>query len=388
MDGGSGRSTAKQPAEGGWVTAAEQRIVKAAQEGRLSGMLWRFCRKATFGLVVVYAAFLALVWMGSFWLGERNITTAFLLYAPPAIWLLPVVPLAALCLIFYRRCLLGLVGLVAIVGWGWMGFRVAPPKPWAAGPAPGVLTVMTYNRGQHMNQSLQPFKAATAPDVLTMQEAAGRAPGFLNAPAYSEFTDAKNIGEFTLLSRFPIKHAEVVPAGVSPYFARAARFVIDWNGRLISIYSVHLQTPREVLRAYRGGAFLYGLLGMPGTPWNEKRLHYQAFWNRQIDDAQAILDAVRRDPHPAIVAGDFNAPHVGLIHRLIAAELGDAHAEAGSGFGFTFPGATHNPLSAGGPWLRIDYVFFNRSWQAVSCLTESDRPSQHRAVVAKLLLKP
>ena len=132
--------------------------------------------------------------------------------------------------------------------------------------------------------------------------------------------------------------------------------------------------------------FLYGVIGWPGTPWEDNRLELQKFWDGQMADAQAVLDAVRADPLPALVAGDFNAPHMGHIHDLITRELGDAHAEAGAGFGFSFPGTTRNPLSAGGPWMRIDYVFHSRHWQALNCTTEASRPSQHRAVAATLRL--
>ena len=93
---------------------------------------------------------------------------------------------------------------------------------------------------------------------------------------------------------------------------------------------------------------------------------------------------MREDALPVILVGDFNSPHVGYVHRLITRDMGDAHDAAGDGFGWTFPGSTHNPLSAGGPWMRIDYVFYSRHWRAVKCITEPERASQHRALTATL----
>jgi vancomycin resistance protein VanJ len=145
-------------------------------------------------------------------------------------------------------------------------------------------------------------------------------------------------------------------------------------------------TPRDVLGFYMRGAFLWGVIGVPGTPWAAKRRLYQTFWDSQMDDAAKIMAAVKSDVNPCIIAGDFNAPHTGHIHQIITREWGDAHAAAGHGFGFTFPGVTRNPLSLGGPWMRIDYIFYDQHWKAVDCITEKARTSQHRALMARMRL--
>jgi endonuclease/exonuclease/phosphatase family metal-dependent hydrolase len=254
---------------------------------------------------------------------------------------------------------------------------------------------MTWNRGQHGGQSPIDFKRRQQPDLLVLQESALRERTLARSNDYGDYTAYLSAGEHTLLSKFPILESSLLPSpdgalppagAASPRQTRAARFVVDWNGRRIAVYSVHLRTPRDVLLGqWRSGLF-YGLLGLPGTSWAERSAQYQVFWNGQLSDARMILDAVRADPLPALVAGDFNSPHTGHIRQLLTRELGDAHAEAGAGFGFTFPGKTRNPFSAGGPWLRIDYLFFTRHWSAMTCTTEAERASQHRAVAARLAL--
>lgn len=319
-------------------------------------------------------------------IGEANHGLALLLFAPPTLWLVPTLLLLPLALIWSWRSLPLLAAMAAVVLIPFMGWRPDPGPPPAEAYAAPSLIVLSWNRGQHGGQSLQPFKRQQQPDLLVLQEATYQDRAMTGAPGYREFDHGLSAGEHTLLSKFPILEGTLLPAGAAPREARAARFVVDWNGRRIAVYSVHLRTPRDVLLGqWRGGLF-YGLLGFPGTPWAERSAQYQVFWDGQLADARMILEAVRQDPLPALVAGDFNSPHTGHIRHLLARELGDAHAEAGAGFGFTFPGRTRNPFSAGGPWLRIDYIFFTRHWSAMTCTTEAERASQHRAVAARLAL--
>jgi len=361
-----------------------RKLIASAEQGGLLKLICSFFNRLTLWLTAIYFVFGAGLCLAMRFVGEHNITTAFLLYLPPSLWLLPLLPLSFLGLLFHRRCLIAQMTMAYLL-LVWLGHPLVRFSAEAEDVDDAAeISVMTYNRGQNMNQSLQPFKNATHPDILVFQEAAGRAAGFLNSPDYAEFGHAADIGEFTLLSRYPIIDRSAVPAGANPLSAKAARFVIDWKGKPISVYAVHLMTPRDVLGFYMRGAFLWGVIGVPGTPWAAKRREYQTFWDQQIADARQILESVRTDVNPCILAGDFNAPHTGCIHGMLAAELGDAHAAAGRGLGFTFPGVTRNPLSLGGPWMRIDYIFYDRHWKAVDCVTEGKRPSQHRALMARM----
>lgn len=367
------------------VVRVGEKLVEAAQNGGMKKFAAKAVRSLTFWLTLIYFLLGAGLCLAMRFVGEHNITTAFLLYLPPLIWFVPLVPLMFLGLVFHRRCLLAQLAMGGLLLVVWLGYSFSGHSLGAGdGDRTAQLVVMTYNRGQNMNQSLQPFKNAIHPDILVFQEAAGRAAGFRQSAEYAEFGHAADIGEFTVLSCYPIGSRSLIPADANPRSARAARFVIDWNGRLVSLYAVHLMTPREVLGHYKRGAFLWGVLGVPGTPWAAKRRECQKFWDQQFADARQILAAVHADTNPCILAGDFNAPHTGCIHGMLAAEMVDAHAAAGHGFGFTFPGVTRNPLSLGGPWMRIDYIWFDHHWEADECITEPDRPSQHRAVVARL----
>ncbi len=375
-------SEASPPAPNTLLARTGRAMIAASENEGCFPILLRWLRRLTLWSVILYIVSLLVVTQALSWGGERNVTTAFLIFLPPSIWWLPALPLAFAALLLHRRALLLLLGVMLWFAYGFLDWR--PGQDAVTGET--ALNVMTYNRGQHMNQSLKPFKEATLPDIIVLQEAYGRAAGYAADPDYADLPHTRNLGEHTLLSRYPVLEEKMLPAlpGQSP---KAVRFVIDWKGQKIALYSVHLQTPREVLGHQVRGGFLYGILGLPGTPWAGKRQQMQTFWDGQIADAEIILKAVREDPLPTLLAGDFNSPHVGYVHRLITRELQDSHAEAGQGFGLSFPGSTHNPLSMGGPWLRIDYVFASRHWQVEHCVTEADRRSQHRALTSTVTLK-
>lgn len=384
-------SASLPPSPPGWFDRGLKRLGErladddSRQRLRVSARRWT--RRLWGGSALAYAVFLLLLLVGWRWVGEKNLTLAFLLYLPRQALLLPGAALLFPSLFCHRFA--AVVLAVASLAFLFAGMDFRPVPEPAPGPSvPGhSITVMTYNRGQHRNQSLQPFKNRTRPDLIAMQDASGRAAGYLGSEGYEEFSHALDIAEFTLLSRYPIRNAEAVtlPGFSAPPIA--ARFVIDFNGKEVAVYSVHTVSPRDTLLYYRRGAFLYGILGFPGSPLAEKRRSNQAFWDHRIEEIRTLRDRILADPLPVILAGDFNAPAGGYIHGIVSGAFHDAHATAGSGFGFTFPGTTRNPISLGGPWMRIDYLFCDDSWKAVWCITEPDRPSQHRAVVAKFELR-
>ncbi len=321
-------------------------------------------------------------------IGEGNPLLGFLLFLPTALWILPGVMLGCLAVVlrFRQGVVLGVLGVGVL--WMGMGFQARGQRtPTAASEREGGrFVVLTNNRGQNGGHSLRPFKNWIEPDVMVFQESSARASHYLKDEGYAEFGHGLSVGEFTLVSRYPVMGGEILEGnggGSGKAIPYAARFEVDWKGRRVAVYGVHLPSPRGPLLAMRGGSFLYGL-PVPLEFWRRRRGEESVFWDRQIGLVEALLERVKGERLPYVVAGDFNAPHLGYVHGLLEAVMTDAHGAGGSGLGFTFPGETRNPLSLGQPWLRLDHVFTGSTWEVEACWTEGERRSQHRAVAAAL----
>jgi vancomycin resistance protein VanJ len=319
--------------------------------------------------------------------GEEHLGLAFLLYAPPGIWLVLLSPLALVALLARDvRSLAYLAATTLIIVFGLFQYR---PMGVPCQTGAEHFRLLSCNIGQRGKASLQPFKNTIQPDVMVLQEAPGKAKRYENAAEYSEFLHTRSAGEFTLLSRHPITDAQLIqPTGPRQTRTRlkalAARFVVEPPGGSLAIYASHLHTPREVLRTGWLGAIYYGALGWPGTPWNAERQRRERFWEDQAADIADLKQALASETLPHLLAGDFNAPALGHHFHYLSDGLQDCHGVVGKGSGFTFPGQTRNPLSLFGPWLRLDAVLASSGFRVTGFSVESPCPAQHLAVAVSV----
>ncbi len=321
--------------------------------------------------------------------GQANVTSAALMYLPPLIWVAPAFALLLPVLVFDWKSLPFLVAFIVLFFTWHLEFQMRSESPPAKARTLQMIRVLTWNRGQGKKASLSALKNELKPDFILLQDA--KLSYYQNNSEYSEFRHMQGVGEFAILSRWPLVALEEIrgpsteprsPGGSAPWGIRCVAMAA---GHRCALYSMHLPTPRDTLQSYKRGAFLWGIIGLPGTPWEAKKLQHQAYWNDYLAFSKKLQARVANELGPVIVAGDFNTPAMGPLHHDLSAFLRDAHLEAGAGFGYTFPGDTNNPLALMQPWLRLDQIHVSSHWQILHCSTHTV-PAQHFPVFAEFNL--
>ena len=376
------------------MTAHEITSARAAPLTARQGCAWLLglMRFAVRALSLLSLIWILVVMAALQWVGHKNPTVAFLMFLPAWLWAIPLLIMLfpALLVDTIRSGILTLLAVVFYLG-PFLGYRWGSGSEGEAPRGMASLRVMTFNRGQSQGTSLQPFKNQWKPDILALQDSGGRVQQYLGADGYQEFTHGASVGEFVLLSKFPILASEIVRAeiddlekGGKRQYEIGGRFELDWNGTRVVVYSAHLPTHRGMLLAERNGGFLAGVLGLPGTPWSDKRRRRQEYWNVPLEQVRQLSERVGRETLPTFLVGDLNNPPYGPFYSTLTQHLLDSQAEEGSGYGYTFPGTTNNPLALFRPWLRIDYLFHSKGqWMTLKHVAEPHRGSQHRAVFAE-----
>lgn len=310
------------------------------------------------------------------WEGGQNWLTSLALFAPPQVFLAPLLVLMPASVWLSRRLLVWQLAGVVLVGFGFMTFRWGPARV-TGGAGFGLIT---HNAGQGNLEQLAHFVAQEAPDAVLLQDCAARAGVFRRR--FPEFA-VEGRGEFLLLSRHPIVRAELLDQGSFGGRTVAARFEIIYRGRPLALYNVHLPTPRRPLSGILGGGVAKGWVARPSRPG--KDTDYRHWVEEHAAGVHGVLKVLEKEREPFMVGGDFNLPDHGHFYHLLAGSMSDAFAKTGRGWGLTFPGQSSQALTFFGPWLRIDYLFSGRGWEPASCKVDSGSRSQHRPVSACFL---
>jgi vancomycin resistance protein VanJ len=234
-----------------------------------------------------------------------------------------------------RRALLS-VALPAAVWAVMFGGLVLPPP---GGPVEmSVVSQNLYAANPDPMATLRRL-ADTGPDLLAIQEVTGdtaeRAAAELTAyPAHAA------VDTVALFSRFPI--ADASPLDSSAAWIRGLRAVVRTPHGEVAVYVVHLGSAR----------------------FNETAARDQ--------DIEALAGLVRADPAPRVLlVGDLNTAATDRAIAPLTAQLRDAQADAGWGYGLTWPSAF--------PLLRPDQMLY-RGLTATAAGVIATPGSDHRAV--------
>ncbi|MBC7699882.1 endonuclease/exonuclease/phosphatase family protein [Aquabacterium sp.] len=323
-------------------------------------------------MVAGVAVGVLLVWMLLSNDPESHAALALLLYVPYPVYLLPaLVALAWSFSLGWRWRLLALASLLVVLtvlmrpAWGHAdeGYRrvrlmTYNVKSYLATQRPHGLAEVTLEVMQH------------DPDVVVMQDAGD----FQNpSPALKTIFGNREVyafGQYIVASRFPLKDCQ---PGSIPYSGQNHSFVhcvVSVNGTDVDLVTVHFVTPRDGLNAARSS----GVKGLGA--WRDNM-------NKRLTQSGVLAEHLRLMKRPRIVAGDLNAPErSGVVQDLLDTGLRDAFSSAGLGYGYTHG----HSLWPGISFLRIDHILVSGEIGVSDAFVGGKVASQHRPVIADLLL--
>lgn len=317
---------------------------------------------------------------------ERWWFTAFNLYLPQAIWLIPGALLSACCLLSARRWLWFSLFCVAWVAGPLMGFcwHSSEVREWSEGVP---LRVMTWNvkyglHGTLAQQALRRDIDTQKPDIVLFQDATGMADGPL--AGYFRQWHLHAQGQFVIASRLPLSSVEALAIDLPWGRHTCMRYQLRTGSTVVTLYNVHFESPRMGLSAVTSSRRRPSHLPMAIQQLEQNVL-------TRLVQGRIVREFIRRERGAVILAGDLNSPDTSLVCAdLREIGLHDAFSEGGRGYGYTYG---HFLLQHRLPWLRaswmrIDHIMVNSRFRTVRCWTGTGDASDHRPVIADLILRP
>jgi vancomycin resistance protein VanJ len=310
------------------------------------------------------------------WYAGVNMFLPQLLWAGPGVILLPLTALYARRWVWLPPAAL-LVVAGPLMGFCWS----SQSRRDASGGVPvGVpLRVMTFNvqlwQSAYAPDVVDEIREAH-PDVLLLQDA--RAAGLTVLDEFLKTWKVASYGQYIIASKFPILDpmvGDISYRGETHTFLRAR---INVDGQNIVVSTAHFATPRGALSAFRSPKFFaspeFWTVGVPSIQRN---------LSDRLVQARALADDLQHVEDPLIVGGDLNVPPSSLASRtLTGLGLVDAFAAGGRGYGYTFG----HSLRLRQSFLRLDRILVSRHFTAVASHVGGASGSDHRPVIADLVL--
>jgi endonuclease/exonuclease/phosphatase (EEP) superfamily protein YafD len=304
------------------------------------------------------------------WLGFFGNFTPF--YFAALIGLLPLALIARARRSFLLLLPSALIGLLIYV-------PLYLPKAEAKAPEADTFRLITFNvwgDNPDMSRIEDWLKAQQADAVVTIE----LPPAWTNGipalkEAYPQQITHVAQGLYwgsTILSPHAILSADVFNLGEIPQ----QRIVIELGGQQIALYAIHLYLPvgdkphLPLPTNFLGAAFF----SYDGAK-REAQIH-------------TLLDRLRTEPLPYVVAGDFNMSDQAAVYNELAAAMGDSFREVGTGLGTSWPAFQAFGLPALlPPLVRIDYIWHSAGLRALHAEEGPFLGSDHRPLAATLALQ-
>jgi vancomycin resistance protein VanJ len=228
------------------------------------------------------------------------------------------------------------------------------PIRWLSSAPPGDLRVLTFNTST-MNSDFDAIAKLIVrerADIVLLQQISdltalkaqiSRTPGHFGYFSFPEHT-----ADMAILSRFPLLQSQTFGERVT-----SVATIGKCQIRLWDLHAPHGQFAIE----------------------NQEQFFIAAA--AALDDEKLAL----------IVTGDLNSTEFNSAQAPLRAELRDAYAEAGSGFGSTFPSRVRR-FGMLGPLFRIDHVFFRGLEPASAWVVSDNAGSDHLPVLVTFKFRP
>ncbi len=291
--------------------------------------------------------------------------------------------LMVLSLRFGRRWLWVLVLYSAWVGGPIMGFIWTWRGPSASAVPVVRLRCMTWNikYGQHDVAPLIADILRYNPDVLFFQDAGGATRGSLNS--FLKQWNVRSHGQYVIASRWPLGKPGVRLISDPEDREDLLRTEMQIGTTRVVLYTVHLLTPRDGLNALRAAR-------RQPDRYSEAVQELQQNVEHRTLQAGRVAQLIRQESGAIILAGDLNSPDESLACKALrSANLHDAFAEGGRGFGYTYGHfllRNRVPWLPQASWMRIDHILLSPQIQATHCWTGTGQASDHRPVYADLII--
>ena len=330
------------------------------------------------GLAIAYPLALLGVVIALRFIGEDWWATTVGLYLPAVGYALPLLPIALLiALSKEKRLFWTLPVAVALLLFPLLGLSLSTGGGHDDGRPRWRVLSFNVNSGHGGQELIEQEISRHAPDLVLLQESDFGREKLLEL-LKEKYPFVVVSTQFVTASRHPIVETtepDRLPYGDKLRSPRFVRHVVESPLGRVVVYNVHPLSPRESLAAVRGQGLREELRSGRLLSGANRRVVEDNVGLRRLQ-VEAIGRAVRAETLPVVVGGDTNLPHGSALFARNWGQLRDGFAEAGNGFGFTFP----NRLA----FLRLDRILATETLDFVSFEVDCGQVSDHRCVVAEL----
>jgi endonuclease/exonuclease/phosphatase family metal-dependent hydrolase len=319
---------------------------------------------------------------------------AFFGLAFPVLWLLNLLNLGVSLFIGRRIFLITLIYLLAGLPMMLRHFDLSIKRGCADNETS--FTIMSFNvqgfdgiAGKdkyEVQQTIHAFINKMAPDIVCFQEysmkGSKHAPFFKNLKE-SLYQDYRQLSDYNALelstqsilvtaSKHPIVNQGIVYSPGNEIFAIYSDIKLDND--TLRVFNIHLQSiklikEKVILQPNRKQILSATIFGKVRSTFYKLR---KAFFIRSYQSL-ALAEAIKKSPHPVMVAGDFNDTPASFAYRIIGNALRDVSFMRVNGFKPTYAESDYP--------LVIDHIFIDKRLSNCNYKRLSMKLSDHYPIV-------